>query len=156
MKAAIIFNEEAGQGDRLKEISEYLNRENFEYDVFKISGRNLPDILEKVSKKNYEMLVAAGGDGTVSSVAEKAVILNKTMGIIPSGTLNHFAKDAGIPFNTNEALRTITGGKTILIDTAIVNDHIFLNNSSIGLYPKVVKRREEQMKLGGKKWPAMF
>ncbi len=156
MKAAIIINEEAGQGDRLKEISEYLDRENFEYDVFKISGENLPDILERVSNKNYEILVAAGGDGTVSSVAEKAVILNRTMGIIPVGTLNHFAKDAGIPLNINEALRTITGGKTISIDTASVNDHIFLNNSSIGLYPKVVKRREEQMKLGGKKWPAMF
>lgn len=156
MKAAIIINEEAGQGNRLQEISDYLDRGNFKYDIFKISGKNLPDILEKVSNKNYETLIAAGGDGTVSSVAEKAVNLHKTMGIIPAGTLNHFAKDAGIPLNTDEALRTILGGSTILIDTASVNDHIFLNNSSIGLYPKVVKRREQQMKLGGRKWPAMI
>lgn len=156
MKAAIIINEKAGQGKRLTEISEYLAKGNFKYDVFKISGKSITDILEKVSDKNYETLIAAGGDGTISTVAEKAVNLNRTMGIIPAGTLNHFAKDAGIPLNTAEALKTILDGKTVQIDTASVNGRLFLNNSSIGLYPKVVQRREEQMKLGGNKWPAMF
>ena len=156
MRAAIIINEEAGQGQNLRHISDKLDQADFSYDIFKIAGVNLPDILEKVSNEAYEILIAAGGDGTISSVAEKAVKLNRTMGIIPAGTLNHFAKDAGIPVDTDEALENILKGHTALIDTAYVNDHIFLNNSSIGLYPKVVKRREEQMKLGGKKWTAML
>ncbi len=156
MKAAIIINEEAGQGNSLQQISGKFNQTGLAYEIFKISGKNLPEILEKVSKDTYQILIAAGGDGTISSVAEKAVKLNRTMGVIPAGTLNHFAKDAGIPLNTDEAIENILNGNKILIDTAYVNDHIFLNNSSIGLYPRVVKRREEQMKFGGNKWPAMF
>ncbi len=156
MKAAVIINEEAGNGRSLDEISGDLDKAGFSYDMFKISGENMPDILAKLSDETYEILIAAGGDGTVSSVAEKAVRFNKTLGIIPAGTLNHFAKDTGIPLDTEGAISNILKGHTSLIDTASVNDHIFLNNSSIGLYPKVVKRREEQMKLGGNKWPAMF
>ncbi len=156
MKAAIIINEEAGQGQSLRGISDKFKDIDFSYDIFKITGSNLPAILDKVSDETYEILIAAGGDGTVSAVAGDAVRLNRTMGIIPIGTLNHFAKDVGIPLTTDEAIKNIQAGNTALIDTASLNDHIFLNNSSIGLYPKMVKHREEQMRLGGKKWLSMF
>lgn len=156
MRAAVIINEEAGQGSGRKQISEYLTDADFPYDIFAISGENLPEILGKISDEAYEILIAAGGDGTVSAVAEKAVELKRIMGIIPSGTLNHFAKDAGIPLNSGEAVKVLLRGQMTLIDTASVNDHTFLNNSSIGLYPRVVKHREEQMKFGGNKWSAML
>ncbi len=156
MKAAIIINEEAGRDQDLQQIYGNLDNADFPHDIFEIPGENLPDILEKIGDEDYGILIAVGGDGTVSSVAEKAVKLQRTMGIIPAGTLNHFAKDVRIPLSSDEAVKVILKGRTTLIDTAYVNDHIFLNNSSIGLYPRLVKRREEQMKLGGKKWPAML
>ncbi len=156
MKAAIVINEKAGQGNGLKQLSNHLIDADFQYDTFEISEKNLPEILEKISNETYETLIAAGGDGTVNAIAERAVKLKRTMGIIPAGTLNHFAKDAGIPLNVDEAAKVLLEGHTALFDTASVNDHIFLNNSSIGLYPRVVKRREEQMKFGGNKWAAML
>ncbi len=156
MNAAVILNENAGQGGNLAERLPKFRDERFSFDLFIINNGNLSEILEKVSAENYGVLIAAGGDGTVSSVAGRAVQLGRTLGIIPAGTLNHFARDAGIPMDMDEAMNVIKKGNTVLVDTASVNEHLFLNNSSIGLYPKVVKKREKQMRLGGNKWTAMF
>ena len=64
------------------------------------------------------------------------------LGVIPSGTFNHFAKDAGIPLNFEEAVLNLVNGKITYIDYGSVNDKIFLNNSSIGQYPIAVLIRE--------------
>jgi len=156
MNAAIILNEEAGQGKNLAERLSQFRDEKFSFDLFTTNDGYLDDTLKKIDHENYGMLIAAGGDGTVSSVAGRAVRLGRIMGIIPAGTLNHFARDAGIPLDMDEAMKVIKNGNTALVDTASVNDHIFLNNSSIGLYPKVVKKREKEMRFGGNKWTALF
>lgn len=94
------------------------------------------------------MLVAAGGDGTVSGVAAVAVREGITLGILPCGSLNHFARDLHLPMNLGEAARVIAAGRTKLVDVAEVNGRIFLNNSSLGLYPRIAFWRERQRKLG--------
>ncbi len=143
MNSAIILNEEAGQGKTLAERLLPLQDDKFSFDLFTIKSGNLDEILKRVSSENYSVLAAAGGDGTVSTVAATAVKLDRTLGIIPAGTLNHFAKDTGIPLNIEEAVSVLKSGITALIDTGEINGRIFLNNSSIGLYPKVVKKREK-------------
>src|SRR5688500_12601024 len=66
--------------------------------------------------RDFDVLVAAGGDGTVSAVAAVAVELKKDLGVIPAGTLNHFAQDAGIPGDLDAALAVLAAGHTRRLD----------------------------------------
>ena len=61
------------------------------------------------------------------------------LGVLPLGTLNHFARDAGIPLDLEEAVAAIAGGRTRQVDVAEVNGRIFINNSAVGLYPELVE-----------------
>ena len=103
------------------------------------------------------LLVAGGGDGTINAVAARLLDKDTTYGVLPLGTLNHFARDLGIPFDIAEAATVIAADQTITVDVGEVNDRIFLNNSSIGLYPRIVAEREHaQKRLGIGKWPALI
>jgi diacylglycerol kinase family enzyme len=90
------------------------------------------------------LFVAAGGDGTVHHVVQALVNSEATLGVIPIGTYNHFAKDLGIPLDWRAALETAVNGATQQIDAARANDRFFVNNLSLGLYPEMVARREER------------
>ena len=103
-----------------------------------------------------EIIVAAGGDGTISTVAKEVYRAGKVLGIIPLGTLNNLSKDLGIPQTVADAVDTIKNKHMAEIDLAEVNGRVFLNNSSIGLYPRMVKHRVEQQRLGYGKWRAAF
>jgi diacylglycerol kinase family enzyme len=102
------------------------------------------------------VVVAGGGDGTINAVA--AVLADHphmAFGVLPLGTLNHFAKDAGIPLELDDAIATIANGSRRRVDLGEVNGRIFLNNSSLGLYPDIVREREkQQQRLGRGKWLA--
>lgn len=104
-------------------------------------------------KTDAEVLVAAGGDGTVNCVAGQAYRLKKPLGIVPLGTLNHFAKDLGLPLVMLQAVETIARDNTSKVDLGTVNGRVFLNNSSIGMYPTIVRARTGFEKHFGK-WPA--
>ncbi|MGV8894020.1 MAG: diacylglycerol/lipid kinase family protein [Burkholderiaceae bacterium] len=103
------------------------------------------------------IVVAGGGDGTINAVASLLVGTDSTLGVLPLGTLNHFAKDLCIPLELDAAIRNIAAGHTIQVDAGEVNGKIFLNNSSLGLYPDIVREREkQQQRLGRGKWLAFF
>jgi YegS/Rv2252/BmrU family lipid kinase len=118
------------------------------------SGAELTDLARDAARGPHKTIVAAGGDGTVNSVATELVDSGKTLGVLPLGTLNHFARDLRIPFELEAAVRTIVEGHTTEVDVAAVNDRVFLNNSSLGLYPIIVREREKRQRLGLGKWPA--
>lgn len=101
------------------------------------------------------IVIAAGGDGTVNRVAAELLDSPAVLGILPLGTMNHLAKDLRIPLDLDQAVATIAAGRTRRIDAGRVNDRIFLNNSSIGIYPSIVDAREELRRRGYRKWPAM-
>lgn len=101
------------------------------------------------------IVIAAGGDGTVSGVAAALAGTSTVLGVLPVGTLNHFAKDLRIPIDLDAAVATIAGGRVASIDVGAVNDHVFVNNSSIGIYPSVVEVREQLRQAGHGKWVAM-
>jgi diacylglycerol kinase family enzyme len=100
-------------------------------------------------------IVAGGGDGTVSAVASVVVGTDRALGVLPLGTLNHFAKDAGIPLDLESAVATIVAGHTRRVDTGEVNGQTFVNNASIGIYPDIVVERERLRQLGHRKWIAL-
>ncbi len=103
------------------------------------------------------LLVVGGGDGSVSAVAGALAGTDVRLGVLPLGTLNHFAKDAGIPLDVAGAVQTIAHGHERRVDVAELNGRTFINNSSLGIYPWMVRRREAiQRHRGFPKWLAMI
>lgn len=121
---------------------------------FAKGGDEINDLAKRAAEGDAKIIVAGGGDGTISAVAAEAVRSKKTLGVLPLGTLNNFSKDLQIPQDLSEAVRIIAEGHTRLVDVGEVNENIFINNSSIGLYPKIVRTRERQQRLGRGKWLA--
>lgn len=120
------------------------------------NGGEIVKLAEKAAAGNSKIIVAGGGDGTISAVAACVIKAKKTLGILPLGTLNNFSKDLQIPQDLAEAVRIIAEGRTREIDVGEVNGRLFVNNSSIGLYPRLVRKRERQQRLGRGKWAAAF
>ena len=119
--------------------------------------RDLSSLARDAADGPDAVVVAGGGDGTVSAVAGALVGTGKTLGVLPLGTLNHFAKDLGIPVDPARAIATITNGHTADVDVAEVNGRVFINNSSLGIYPRIVANREaQQERLARGKWAAFL
>lgn len=156
----IIISAGAGPGDNTKaaeRLAEIFNEHHIDTDIsLAQSGAEVTELAEEAARGPYKVVVAAGGDGTVNAVATAVVDTDKILGILPLGTLNHFARDLNIPFDLEAAAQTIIDGHTTEIDIAEVNNRIFLNNSSLGLYPLIVREREKHQRLGYRKWPAFF
>ena len=120
------------------------------------SGESLVELARQAVNGDATTIVAGGGDGTINAVASALIDTGKTLGVLPLGTLNHFAKDLMIPLDLEGAARTIITNHTVRVDVGEVNGHIFLNNSSLGLYPSIVHRREHRQRLGHGKGPAFI
>ena len=118
------------------------------------AGSEMIALAQKAARGDADTIVAGGGDGTISSVAAAVIDTGKTLGVLPFGTMNHFAKDLGIPLDLAGAVATIVAGHETNVDVGEVNGHIFINNSSLGLYPNIVHVREQQQRLGWSKGPA--
>ena len=101
------------------------------------------------------IVVAAGGDGTVSAVAALALQTSSTLGLLPLGTLNHFARDLGIPADLDKAVDLVVNGTPTSVDVGFINDRAFVNNCSLGVYPTVVAARDQLRRRGHRKWTAM-
>jgi diacylglycerol kinase family enzyme len=120
------------------------------------SGAEIPELAHRAVKENSQIIVAGGGDGTVNAVANELMGSSVTLGVLPLGTLNHFAKDLHIPQDLEGAARNLISGRAIPVDVGEVNGRIFLNNSSLGIYPRIVRHCEELQKKtkGRNKWVA--
>lgn len=118
------------------------------------TGPEIIALAQQAASGDAEIIVAAGGDGTINSVAAAIIGTGKSLGVLPFGTMNHFAKDLLIPLDLQGAIQTIVERHESVVDIGDVNGHIFLNNSSLGLYPNIVREREKQQQLGWGKWPA--
>jgi YegS/Rv2252/BmrU family lipid kinase len=121
------------------------------------SGEQLIAAAKKAVHEGASMIVAGGGDGTVSAVASCLADTPARLGVLPMGTLNHFAKDLGIPLELDAAIEVIAQGRELAVDMGEVNGRLFVNNSSLGLYPDIVLDRERQrQRLGRGKWAALL
>jgi diacylglycerol kinase family enzyme len=118
------------------------------------TGAQVSDLARRAVQENSEIIVAGGGDGTVNAVATELLRTSIPLGVLPLGTLNHFAKDMRIPLELGGAARNLSTGRAVPVDVGEVNGRIFLNNSSLGIYPRMVRQREEQQKQGRHKWLA--
>lgn len=121
------------------------------------SGGELRSVVKAAAREKPRMIVAGGGDGTLGTVAGLLKDTGIALGVLPLGTFNHFARDLRIPVNANQAIETLAAGHAVEVDVGEVNGKVFLNNSSLGIYPDVVReRKRQQTRLGrGKRW-ALF
>jgi diacylglycerol kinase family enzyme len=148
-RIACIYNKGSGTIANKEQIQEVFTQLGVTVDFLDIHVGE--DALTKDLKDNlYDCVVAAGGDGTVRLTAQLAVGSNLNLGVLPLGTLNHFAKDVGLPPDLESAAKTIAGGVVSPVDYCTVNDQVFVNNASLGIYPATVKNRDKMLKAWGK------
>lgn len=102
----------------------------------------LREHLERAVSAGARRILVAGGDGTIASAAALVAGKQTELAILPGGTLNHFAKDHGIPTDLDEAAKVAAEGTVEGADLGYVNDTVFLNTSSIGAYVTFVRVRE--------------
>src|SRR5436189_2777761 len=162
MKIRVIVNRhggtlKAGGEDAEAKINAAFEKAGVDADVRMTDPDDIFDALSEGARApGLDALVAGGGDGTLSCAAGHLADSGRPLGILPLGTLNHLARDAGIPAGLGEAAAVIAAGHMQAIDLAEVNGRIFVNNSSVGLYPDMVRLREvEQGRLGRSKRMAM-
>lgn len=159
LRPAVIINASSGTNDK-KEARDYLSdffaSEGVEARVsLAQSGAGVVELTRRAVKENCHPIIAGGGDGTINAVASILLDTDRTLGVLPLGTLNHFAKDLHIPLDIEGAARVCLEGRETKVDVGEVNGRMFLNNSSLGLYPRIVRQREkQQQRLGRGKWPA--
>jgi len=106
-------------------------------------GSALKTEANKALDEGYTTIVAAGGDGTICAVAQILSASKTVMGILPLGTFNYFARSLNLPMEIEAAAKVIVDGHTKPLRVATVNDTMFLNNASIGVYPAILKTRED-------------
>ena len=137
-------------------VDEAFKRAGLDVEIQLVAGGDCAVRASAIAERGDELLVVGGGDGTISAAASALVGTETLLGILPLGTLNHFARDLGLPAELGEAAQLIARRPERRVDVAEMNDRIFINNSAIGLYPLMVIDRDEQRKrLGRSKRLAM-
>ena len=139
-RIAIVRNPRSGTAVATETLQHALNDAGVTAEILDTpSGPELDGWLDRIANK-YDVIAAAGGDGTVSSVAAGVARAGKTLAVIPTGTLNHFALDAGIPTELGQAVALLRTGVQRGVDAGFVNNRFFLNNvsteiSDVGYFP---------------------
>lgn len=105
-------------------------------------GPQIESEARKAVDEGFKTIVAAGGDGTICAVASALRGTDTVMGILPLGTFNYFARSLDLPMELDAAVKVIVDAKTRPVRIADVNDHVFLNNASLGAYPAILETRE--------------
>lgn len=109
------------------------------------------------AKSSGGVVIAAGGDGTLNCAAQAVMQHQCTMGVIPQGTFNLFARDHGIPDDPAEAVRALCDARPVPVQVGLVNQRVFLANAALGLYPKLLEDRESAKEQLGRRrrWVAL-
>jgi diacylglycerol kinase family enzyme len=142
-----------GKSVHLQAVLAHIQRVSDEYGVktqviVTKRGDDVPSLAARALSEGRHPVVAGGGDGTINALAGKLAGADTALGVLPMGTLNHFAKDAGIPLGLEAAVRNLFTGQVTKVDVGEVNGRVFVNNSGVGFYPHFVRQREEMERRG--------
>lgn len=155
---AVIINGSAGNGhdeDKLGQIESHLRAAGCDAKAVLSSPEEMRAMVQKRVDEGVGIIMVGGGDGTLSLVASMLAGSDVRLGVLPMGTFNHFAKDLEIPLDLPAAVETALHGRVAHVDVGEVNGHVFINNSSMGIYPDIVRMRErQQQRFGTSKWRA--
>ena len=152
MNVVVVYNPASGSALPRNELKKLFTENTIVVDEW-IDITNNPTLRLAEWRVKKCVVVAIGGDGTLANVANMIHGGNAVFAPLPGGTLNHFTKDAGINQDIAAAIRALPASTPKTIDIATINGRVFLNNSSIGIYPVSLRtRRQFEDRLG--KWTA--
>lgn len=151
---SIIYNKNSGfhavnKDEIYEELVRLLSEYDYEIQSFEIGKfETFAALMKQVMQRhqnaaNTGIIAAAGGDGTLNAVARYLMNSNVPMGILPLGTFNYVARALNIPLDILQAAKVIAEGENRAVHTAVINDQIYLNNASLGLYPLFIQKREQ-------------
>lgn len=145
-KVALVLNGAAGKKDnhgKEQQIRDKIAPRVRDFKSYPVTkGSAIADAAKRAAEDGADVVLALGGDGTQSAVAGALAGGTATMGVLPGGTFNYFARELGVGDTPDEAIETILGGHVRKMDVGEVNGRIFLNNASFGVYPAILERRE--------------
>ncbi len=157
MKVRIIVNRDSAAIRERRTVERALESAGVPGKVEWLAAGQIPSAAKAAADQGAAIVVAGGGDGTVSAVAGAIAGTRSKLGILPLGTLNHFARDLSIPLDLDGAAKVIAAGRNQCVDVGEMNGRIFVNNSAIGVYPLMVVDRDlQRRRLGRSKRAAML
>ena len=165
MRVLVILNQAAGTlaaaasppGDKSRRIHDGFAAAGIDAEVRDVAGAELEAVARGAAAEGFDAVVAGGGDGTLNTIANALAGGPVAFGVLPLGTHNHFAKELGVPLELDAAVTALARGNVEDLDVGEVNGRIFLNFSGLGLHPMLVKHRDAQRDvLGRRKFVAMF
>lgn len=157
-KAILFYNEKSGQSDDKDDhqmIRTHFTEQDIDLEIVEIPKpmEEMNNIVSQAISEGADLIIAAGGDGTVSLVGNALIGSSVPLGIIPIGTGNLLAKELKIPEDLEKALTLITGSENDVIDmdTFHLNDRSYILNTSVGLTPEIMDGTDskEKKQLGG-------
>jgi len=147
MRVRVIVNCGAGSvdgdEDQRREILDAFAAAQADAEVTFAQGSDLADAISRAAGERPDVVVIAGGDGSIGTAAQVLSSTDIPLAVLPLGTFNHFAKDIGMPLDIAEAANSIVHGEVSRIDLAEVNGRCFVNNSSVGVYPVMISLRDQ-------------
>ena len=149
----VILNRGAGrhQVETQAQIKKFFQKRGIAARLFVARhGGEIAQFAEEAASSDAEIIVAAGGDGTIDGIATVLADTGKILGVLPLGTFNLFANRLNIPLDLEAAVHTAVNGSVAEINVGEVNGRIFLSRSSVGLYPLALRHREEMFRRFGR------
>ncbi|MBA3662353.1 MAG: NAD(+)/NADH kinase [Gammaproteobacteria bacterium] len=145
MKIAIIANAKRADSPLLdkKKLDLLANENGLSYDLYIPKPKEIESLIKELLQKNYHAFLIAGGDGTVRTVVQVLANYEIPIAILPLGTFNYFARELKFPPDIEKLFKYIKNNKTKRVDIGEVNEHIFINHSSIGFYSYILKLKEK-------------
>ena len=150
MRFAAVLNQDGGTLRTIdiaafsERIRQTLEAAGHSVQVDIVAGREVAAALEKaIARRNIDVVLAGGGDGTISTAASLLMNKKKALAILPAGTMNLFARGLGIPQTLDAALKSFADGEVIAVDMATANGQPFVHQFSIGMHAKMVQLREK-------------
>lgn len=164
MHCAILINRHAGtiasRGPRavVESLRRQIDAEGATAEIRLLHPASMSDALEAARDDEYfDAVIVGGGDGTISFAAGLFVDSGKTLGILPLGTMNLFARSLRIPIDIDRALTALLAAEPAAVDLCSVNDRIFTHHVALGLHPTILRARESMTYRGrlGKIWASL-
>jgi len=107
-----------------------------------VGGKEVVAALKDAARDDaVDVIMAGGGDGTVSAAAASIMGSGKALAVLPAGTMNLFARSLGIPLQLDDAVNAFAGGHVREVDVATANDKPFVHQFSVGMHPRIVEMR---------------
>ena len=140
-------NPESGTAEKARDALERAGL----FDVVEVPPAKLEETIQETVGNGVPRILIAGGDGSIRTAVEIVAGTDVEMAVLPSGTLNHFAKDHRLPLDLDEAAQVAGGPFTITTDVGRVGEHLFHGTSSVGAYVIFMRTRERLEKTFGYK-----